>query len=123
LGQDAATAALSEAGLALGTITQRNDPGLAAGTVISTDQTEGAEVPSGTTVNLVVASGRVTISDVRGYTVEAATRDLEEVGLTVLTQEDPNCPAASPPTVTSQSLAPGDVPVASEVTLTFCSGA
>ena len=78
--------------------------------------------PAGTTVNLVVASGRVTISDVRGYTVEAATRDLEEVELTVLTQEDPNCPASSPPTVSAQSLAPGDVPVHSEITLTFCSG-
>lgn len=122
LPQDAATAALAEAGLALGTITQRNDPGLAGGTVISADQTEGANVPAGTTVNLVVASGRVTISDVRGYTVEAATRDLEEVELTVLTQEDPNCPASSPPTVSAQSLAPGDVPVHSEITLTFCSG-
>jgi serine/threonine protein kinase len=123
LAQDAATAAIESAGLQLGTITQRNDPDLAAGTVMETDQTEGASVPAGSTVNLVVASGRVTITDVRGYTVEAATRELEAVELTVLTQEDANCPASSPPTVSSQSLAPGDVPVHSEITLTFCSGA
>ncbi|MCC2032820.1 Stk1 family PASTA domain-containing Ser/Thr kinase [Microbacterium allomyrinae] len=122
LGQDAATAALQEAGLSLGVISPRNDPDLAGGTVISADQTAGSSIPSGTTVNLEVASGRVTIEDVRGYTVDGATSALEKFGLTVLTQEDPNCAATAPPTVTAQSLAPGDVPVHSEITLTFCSG-
>jgi len=123
LPQDAAIAALQQAGLALGTITQRNDPDLAGGTVMSADQPEGASVPAGTVVNLTVASGQVTIKDVRGYTLDAATRDLEGAGLTVLTQEDPGCPASTPPTVQSQSLAPGDVPVHSEITLIYCSGA
>jgi serine/threonine-protein kinase len=122
LGQDAAAAALKSAGLRLGTITPKNDKDLAAGTVISADQTESAEVPVGTTVNLVVASGRVTINDVTGYTIDAATRDLEASGLTVTTQEDTSCKADTPPTVASQSLAPGDVPIHSTITLTFCSG-
>lgn len=122
LGQDAAAGALKSAGLKLGTITPKNDKDLAAGTVISADQTEGAEVPVGTTVNLVVASGRITINDVSGYTVDAATRDLEASGLTVTTQEDTSCKADTPPTVASQSLAPGDVPIHSTITLTFCSG-
>jgi serine/threonine-protein kinase len=73
-------------------------------------------------VNLVVASGRVAIDDVRGYTLDAATRELQEVGLTVLPQEDATCTAANPPTVTAQSLPPGDVPVHSEITLTYCTG-
>ncbi|GAA1977377.1 Stk1 family PASTA domain-containing Ser/Thr kinase [Microbacterium pumilum] len=122
LSQDAAAAALKDADLVLGTITQRNDQSLAAQTVISADQTEGAEIAVGTTVNLVVASGRVTINDVTGYTVDAATRELEDLGLTVTTQEDTSCKAAAPPTVASQSLAPGDVPIHSTVTLNFCSG-
>jgi len=122
LGQDAAAAALQAAGLGLGTITQRNDPQLAGGTVISADQKAAAEVPKGSVVNLVVASGRVTINDVTGYTVEAATRQLEDLGLTVATQEDPGCPADAPPTVSAQSLAPGDVVVHSPITLNFCSG-
>ena len=122
LAQDAAAAALKEVELVLGTITQRNDAELAAQTVISADQTEGTEIPAGTTVNLVVASGRVTINDVTGYTVDAATRELEDLGLVVTTQEDTSCPAAAPPTVTSQSLAPGDVPIHSTITLNFCSG-
>ena len=122
LGQDAAVQALEDAGLAVGTINRTNDPDLAEGIVISADETAGDEVPVGTTVDLTVASGRVVINDVTGYTVEAATRELEDVGLSVLTQEDQSCAASAPPVVRSQSLAPGEVPVHSEITLTYCSG-
>ncbi|GAB2848609.1 Stk1 family PASTA domain-containing Ser/Thr kinase [Microbacterium insulae] len=122
LGRDAAAAALEGAGLELGSVTQRNDPALTAGTVISADQTDGASVPVGTVVNLVVASGKVTINDVRGYTVEAAQRELEELELEVVTQEDTSCAGSSPPTVSTQSLAPGDVPIHSTITLVYCSG-
>ena len=123
LGQDAATSAITGAGLQLGTVTQQNDKDLAAGTVISSTPVDGASVPTGTMVNLVVASGRVAINDVRGYTVDAATRELESLGLTVIPAEDPNCAGSTPPTVSSQSLTPGDVPVHSEITLTYCTGA
>lgn len=122
LGQDAAAQALTGVGLVLGTVTQRNDPGLAGGTVISADQAAGTELALGTAVNLVVASGRVTITDVTGYTVDAATRELQDLGLEVIPQEDPSCLADAPPTVASQSLAPGDVPIRSQITLNFCSG-
>ena len=123
IGQEAATSAITGAGLQLGTVTQQNDKDLAAGTVISSDPVDGASVPTGTMVNLVVASGRVAINDVRGYTVDAATRELENLGLTVIPAEDPNCAGSTPPTVSSQSLTPGDVPVHSEITLTYCTGA
>ena len=122
LGQDAAVAALQAAGLTLGTIAPQNDPELAGGTVISASQPDGSQIAVGTPVNLVVASGNVTIIDVTGYTVDAATRELEGQGLTVTTQEDPACPAATPPNVASQSLAPGDVPIHSSITLNVCSG-
>ncbi|XKF87126.1 Stk1 family PASTA domain-containing Ser/Thr kinase [Microbacterium lacus] len=122
LSQDAAAQALTGVGLVLGTVTQRNDPGLAGGTVISADQTAGTELALGTAVNLVVASGLVTITDVTGYTIDAATRELQGLGLEVIPQEDPSCPADAPPTVASQSLAPGDQPIRSQITLNFCSG-
>lgn len=124
LSQEAAQASLESVGLKLGAITPRNDPGLAAGVVMSADQKTGAVVPVGTTVNFVVATGRVVINDVTGYTIEAATRELEgpDSQLTVLTQEDTSCPASAPPVVRTQSIAPGEAPVHSEVTLTFCSG-
>ena len=122
LSRDAAAGALQTAGLKLGTVREVNDPSTAAGTVLSADQVAGAEVAVGTAVNLVVASGRVTIDDVRGYTVDAATRGLEELGLVVTRQDDPACAATDPQTVASQSLAPGDVAIQSPITLTVCTG-
>ena len=125
LARDAASDALTAAGLTLGTVTTRNDPDLAQGMVISSDPATGAEVAKGSAVNLVVASGQVTILDYRGYTVEAARTALEapDIRLTVETIEDPTCPAVDPPIVSQQSLAPGDVPVHSTITLTYCTGA
>ena len=86
-----------------------------AGTVISADQpSRRRRSRSATTVNLVVATGRVTIIDVTGYTdrcrhararrpgVAAARRHAAGSGLHRRTD---------PPVVTTQSLAPGDVPM------------
>ncbi|QIG38953.1 Stk1 family PASTA domain-containing Ser/Thr kinase [Microbacterium sp. 4R-513] len=124
LSEEAARSAITGAQLAVGSVTPRNDPDLAAGTVISSDPASGSKQPLGTVINLVVATGLVTIVDYTGYTVDAATAALEAPGvaLTVATAEDTTCPATSPPTVKQQSLAPGDVPVHSTITLTFCSG-
>ncbi|WP_295838753.1 Stk1 family PASTA domain-containing Ser/Thr kinase [uncultured Microbacterium sp.] len=124
INESQARTALENAGLSLGSIRRQNDPALAAGTVISATQEAGAAVAKGTTVNLVVASGQVVIVDYTGYTLDAARRELEsdEKQLVVKTQDDPGCRAATPQTVTTQSLAPGEVPVHSEITLTVCSG-
>lgn len=125
LSQAEASAALSAAGLGVGSVRNSNDPNLAAGVVISADQTEGSQVPVGTTVNLVVASGKVTLVNMVGYTVAAAQRDLtaDDMALTVAVIEDPACLAApGEPVVASQSLAPGDVPIHSNVDLTVCTG-
>ncbi len=125
LGLEAATNALTSAGLALGSVTTRNDPDLSAGTVISADQPEGSKVPVGTAVNLVVASGKVTLVDVVGYTIEAAERALsaDTLKLTPTIVEDAECPAnPGGPTVAAQSLAPGDVPIHSTVELKVCTG-
>ncbi len=125
LSQDEASAALSAAGLGVGAVRSSNDPNLVAGTVISADQSEGSQIALGTAVNLVVASGKVTLVDVVGYTVAAAERDLtaERMALTVAVVEDPACPAApGEPVVASQSLAPGDVPIHSNIDLTVCTG-
>ncbi|GAA5037741.1 Stk1 family PASTA domain-containing Ser/Thr kinase [Microbacterium fluvii] len=124
LKKDAAADALDDAGLTLGSVTPVNDPNTEADTVLSADPADGTEVAPGTIVNLTVASGSVTINDVRGYTLEAATRELEadDLGLTVEPLEDPDCPATDPAIVTQQSLPPGDVPVRSTIQLTYCSG-
>jgi serine/threonine-protein kinase len=122
--EESARQALTDAGLVVGAIRQRNDPNASAGTVLEADRPEGSAVPLGTAVNLVVSTGRVVIVDYTGYTLEAATRELEspDIALTVSSEEDPSCTAAATPTVVRQSIGPGEVPIHSEITLTVCSG-
>lgn len=122
MGLDDATKALTAAGLELGTVVQRNDKALAEGTVISASEKAETEVSPGTVVNLVVASGKVTLTDVVGWTVDAATTNLTDLGLNPVAVEDAECPATDPTTVNSMSAAPGDVPVGSTVELRYCSG-
>lgn len=122
LGQDAARGAIEGAGLVVGTVSQQNDPELVAGTVISASQEAGATVGKGSTINLVVASGRVVVIDVGGYTLDAATREMEDLGLTVEPIDDPACAATNPRTVLAQSIPPGEAPIRSTIQLTSCSG-
>jgi serine/threonine protein kinase len=119
-----AQADLEAAGLASGSISKKNSPDRAAGSVISTDPAADTEVAEGSTVNLVVSSGQVTIKDVRAQSIDVATDLMQDpaVGLTVQPVPDPTCPALPGNPVTAQSLAPGDVPQRSTIDLTYCSG-
>ncbi|WP_447947574.1 Stk1 family PASTA domain-containing Ser/Thr kinase [Microbacterium maritypicum] len=119
---DDATKALTAAGLELGTVIQRNDKALATNTVISASEKADAELDPGTVVNLVVASGKVTLTDLVGWTVDAATTNLTDLGLVAVPTETAECPATEPTTVHSMSVAPGDVPVGSSVQIFFCNG-
>lgn len=113
--------------LVVGTVTPVNDPAAAAGTVLAASTSgspamAGDKVAVGTTIDLKVASGHVTLEDLTGYTVDRAVEKLKDLGLNPLTQEDATCPATDPKTVRVMSLAPGDVPIRSDVTLTYCTG-
>lgn len=119
---DDATNALKAAGLELGTVIQRNDKALAANTVISASEKADSELDPGTVINLVVASGKVTLTDLVGWTVDAATTNLTDLGLVAAPSPTADCPATQPPTVHSMSVAPGDVPIGSSVQLFFCTG-
>jgi serine/threonine protein kinase len=114
--------ALADAGLELGTVIERNDKELAADTVISASEKADDEVAPKTVINLVVASGKVTLTDLSGWTVDAATTNLTDLGLTASPEEQADCPATDPPTVDSMSVAPGDVAIGSTVGLRFCTG-
>jgi serine/threonine protein kinase len=117
-----ARAALQAVGLALGSTTQRNDPHLAAGTVMEASLPPDTEVRPNTVVNLVVASGRVTVADLTGFVLTTAIKQLEDLGLKAATTADPNCPETSPQTVWTMSVPPGDVDIHSTVTLRYCVG-
>ncbi|AWB85205.1 Stk1 family PASTA domain-containing Ser/Thr kinase [Mycetocola zhujimingii] len=119
-----AQADLVAAGLTTGAISRENSPDLSEGTVIGTDPASGSQVAPGSTVNLIVSSGLVTIQDVRGQSLSVATDLMEDptVGLTVEPVPDPTCPAEPGNPVTNQSLAPGDVAQQSTIQLTYCTG-
>jgi serine/threonine-protein kinase len=124
LSQDAAEKILADAKLKLGTVEQTNNPTAKAGTVLQSSQKAGTQVTPGTTVNLVVANGQVTVKDMTGFTVDAATKELEALSLTV-TKNDlgPCTDGQAPNTVLSMSVAPGEVPILSTVGLSYCSAA
>lgn len=122
LDQADAKQALTDAGLIFGTVRQQNDPGAPAGRVLEASEEADTEVAPRTVVNLVVASGQVTLEDVSGWTVAAATKKLEELGLSPSPVELADCAATDPATVVSMSVAPGDIAINSTVELRYCAG-
>lgn len=86
-----ATESLEDAGLALGEVTERDDPDAAPGTVLSQSIEPGEEAEFGSTVDLVVSSiPRLTIPDVRNRTGPEALERLQAAGfLRVGTRLDP----------------------------------
>ncbi len=121
LSTDAATKALEDAGLVLGTIRQENDPEAAAGVVLEASEPAESEVAPGTVVNLVVANGHVIVDDMTGWSLDAAQKELEELGLTPAPVEIGACSEGQVPNVVSaMSVAPGEVPIRSTVELRYC---
>ncbi|MDR6867930.1 serine/threonine-protein kinase [Microbacterium resistens] len=122
LGEAAAKDALQKAGLTVGSVLQRNDPQAQRGTVLEASADADAEVLPGTVVNLVVASGVVTLKDLTGWPVDAAVEALKELGLTGNPVANPACKGSEQKLVSTMSVAPGDVPVLSTIDLSYCSG-
>ena len=122
-----AEAKLSEAGFVLGLVNKENSPTIAADVVLATDPVPGTAGHSGDTVNVTISSGKVTLSNLVGQTLSAATAILSggDLQLTAEPKPDPSCDAAdndSEPVVVRQSLAAGDVPQHSTVEIFYCSG-
>ncbi|MFC3998716.1 Stk1 family PASTA domain-containing Ser/Thr kinase [Nocardiopsis sediminis] len=82
--QEDATDALRAKGLGVDVAEAPSDD-VPAGRVISTDPGQGENVGRGDAVTLTVSSGpdRIEVPDVTGLSVEAAQRELEDLGLTV----------------------------------------
>lgn len=121
--QEAAKTALEDAGLKVGDITTEDSATVDKDLVIRTDPTAGTSVQRGSTVSLVIASGRTSVPDLSGMTQDQARAALEEAGLSVgdVTQEDAD--GAAPGTVLRSSPANGaTVERGSEVSLVLASG-
>ena len=114
-----AQAAIEAAGLRVGTISAENSPNIRKDIVIRTDPAVGAEVREGDTIAIVISSGLITVPDVRNLPIGDATAQLSPLQLQIRVQGNNGCSGGL---VTNQSLAPGDQPQNSEITLTWCSG-
>jgi len=120
---DDAKAAITAAGLTVGPVTTENSSSIAANIVIKTDPGPAAKAHAGDTISFTVSSGNVTLTDLTGQSISAATGILSELGLTANPKPDKSCPADDgSPLVHAQSVAPGDVPQGSSVDLTYCTG-
>lgn len=119
-----AKADLEAAGLAAGSETRQNSPTVVGGTVLSTDPEAGESVELGSTVNFVISSGNVTLPDLTGQSLQAASSYLgsDTLQLTAVPVPDGSCPSQPGSPVVRQSLPPGDVPQKSEVELVYCAG-
>jgi beta-lactam-binding protein with PASTA domain len=94
LTQDAATAAIAEAKLKVGSVTQQTSNTVATGKVISQDPARGSSLAEGSPVKLFISSGpqMVTVPNVEGLSQAAATTAITGAKLKVgaVTQQTSN---------------------------------
>ena len=127
VGQSLAEAidALTAVGFVEGSQTRENSPTVPGDVVLSASPGAGQQVAPGTPVDLTVSSGQVTLPDLVGTSLSSALATLasEKLQLVGVEVPDETCDAtrANPP-ITTQSLAPGDVPQGSTVQLGYCAG-
>jgi beta-lactam-binding protein with PASTA domain len=125
LTQAAATTAITNAGLVLGTVTTASSSTVPAGSVISESPIAGTMVAPGSSVNLVVSTGpaKVAVPNVVGLTQAAATTAITNAGLvlgTVTTASSSTVPAGS--VISESPIAGTQVSVGSAVNLVTSTG-
>jgi len=122
--QGAATTALQAKGFVVGSVTSSTSADVPNGYVIEADYAGVSSVggtstaPKGSTIDLVLSNGLVTIPDLTGRTLQDAQKTFASLGLDVSTVVDPSCSGL---TVKTQSLR-GDQPQGSAISMTVCGG-
>jgi beta-lactam-binding protein with PASTA domain len=104
--QAAASAAITNAGLSVGNLTQGSANGAAPGNVISESPAAGTVVAAGSAVNLVVSNDDV-VPSVVGGTISAASSAITGHGLTIGTITQQSSSTVSSGNVISESPAAG----------------
>ena len=125
LTQAAATTAITNSALVLGTVTTASSSTVPAGSVISESPVAGTQVIAGSAVNLVVSSGpgQVAVPNVVGLTQTAATTAITNAGLVVgvvTTAASSTVPAGS--VISESPVAGTQVNAGSAVNLVVSSG-
>jgi serine/threonine-protein kinase len=104
----------------LGEIVQARSASIEAGKVIESMPAAGTKVAAGTVVIITISNGLVEVPNVVNYSISEAQNKLTapEVGLTVSIGTQEACETAPKGTIVlEQSIAPGDAPQGSEITL------
>jgi serine/threonine-protein kinase len=116
-----ALAALSQAGLTLGTITQENSATVEQNLVISSDPMANTNVAAKSVVNLVISTGTVTVPNVVNLELSDASAQLSAPTVQYIVQTDlaPDCLGTAGTAVIAQSIAPGEQPQGQTITLTL----
>ena len=116
-----ALAALSQAGLTLGTITQENSATVAQNLVISSDPMPNNNVAAKSVVNLVISTGTVTVPNVVNLELSDASAQLSAPTVQYIVQTDlaPDCLGTAGTSVIAQSIAPGEQPQGQTIILTL----
>jgi serine/threonine protein kinase len=115
----AAATALEAAGLKIGATTTSDSPTVGKGVIISSSPTSGATAAKGSKVDVVVATGTVSLPNLVGMSSTDAGTTLSGLGLNVSVVPNDGC---SGNTVSAQSLKPGEQPQGSNISITVCTG-
>ena len=112
-----ATKAIAARNLALREVNTDYSTTVPAGFVISSSPQSNAQVREGAEIDLVVSNGLVQIPTVVGQPINTANTTLGALLLQINAVQDAGCTGGA---VTTQSLALGDHPQGSSITLTYC---
>lgn len=118
---DQAMNILNQNRLELGETTEENSATVPKGVIISSTPEARTTVPTGTSVNFVISTGKVTVPDVVGSNISDAVSQLggNQVGFTVQQSADMSCWGGR---VLSQSINPGESDQNQTISLTYCGG-
>jgi len=116
--------ALTAAGFTLGDVTSQDSPTAKANTVISTDPGDDGQAHEGAKINFVVSTGTVSLTDLTGQSVQAATSLLQDPKTMLNLDAEPDSTCATQPgaPIDHQDPAPGEVPQGTTVKVTYCVG-
>jgi serine/threonine-protein kinase len=121
LSEDAARSTLEDAGF--GSVSSREVESLEGeGSVVAVDPAEGTPVPPSQTITLSVSSGTITMPEVTGQQVDAATQALSGQGLTNVTTEEVESDQPAGTVLGSNPAAGNQVGAGTRITLQVSSG-
>lgn len=119
--KSAALDAIRAAGLKVGAVTSDHSATVPTDVVLRADPESGQQLSAGSAVDLVLSDGQVLLPSVINESVQDASDDLKEQGLSVELASKGGCGAAST-TVIQQSEPAGPVAQRSSITITYCDG-